>query len=132
MLIILDVLQASKPYKNQQVTTFQFQFMVHLVVDVLVKLKKIQQNDMFDISAIGRTLDASISILRTHFLCGLSSNFGQLTKHLRPFLSKGWVDGVLKWGATNGLKNTYHPMVHSRLGYTKGMSHPEIIPKILL
>jgi hypothetical protein len=36
-----------------------------------------------------------------------------LTKHLKPFLSKGWVDGAFKWGATNGLKNTYHPTVHS-------------------
>ncbi len=49
---------------------------------------------MVDISTIGCTFDASNSILRTHFLCGLSSNFGRLTKHLRPFLSKGWVDGV--------------------------------------
>jgi hypothetical protein len=38
-----------------------------------------------------------------------------LTKHLGPFLSKGWVDGALKWGTTNDLENTYHPMHHGRV-----------------
>jgi len=59
---------------------------------------------MANISAIGCTLDASISILRTHFFCGPNSNFGRLTKHLKPFLSKGWANGVLKWGQQMALK----------------------------
>jgi hypothetical protein len=61
---------------------------------------------MADISAIGCTLNASISLLKRHFSCSPNPNFGQSTKHLRPFLSNGWVDGALRWGATNGLKST--------------------------
>jgi hypothetical protein len=83
---------------------------------------------MVDISTIGCTLNASISILRTHFLCGPSSNFGQLTKHLRSFLSKGWVESVLKWGATNGCKNTYHPTVHC-WGTQKECLTPKSFPR---
>jgi hypothetical protein len=49
---------------------------------------------MVDISTIGCTLDASIYILKRHFLCGPNSNFGWWTKHLKPFLSRRWVDGT--------------------------------------
>jgi hypothetical protein len=61
---------------------------------------------MADISAIGCTLNASISFLKRHFLCNPNPNFGQSTKHLRPFLSNGWVDGALRQAATNGLKSS--------------------------
>jgi hypothetical protein len=50
-----------------------------------------------------------------HFLCGLGPNFDRLTKYLRPFLSKGWVNGALKWGTRNDLESTYHPMHHGRV-----------------
>lgn len=70
---------------------------------------------MVDISTIGCTLDASIYILKMHFLCGPSSSFGWWTKHLGPFLSRGWVDGTWRWLATNGFEGTYHPMHHGRI-----------------
>jgi len=76
---ILCVFQISEMYCYHQVTIFQFQFMLHLVVDVSVelnKLKKKNQYDMADISAIGCTLNASISFLKTHFLCSPNPNFG--------------------------------------------------------
>ncbi len=97
MPAILYVFQISKMYCYQQVTTFQYQFMLHLVVDVLVELNKLKkkiQYDMADISTIGCTLNASISFLKRHFLCSPNPNFGQSTKHLKPFLSNGWVDGA--------------------------------------
>jgi hypothetical protein len=65
--------------------------MLHLVVEVLVELNKLKekiQYDLVNISAIGCTLDASISILKDTF-CGLGPNFDKLTKKLGPFLSKG-------------------------------------------
>jgi Asp-tRNA(Asn)/Glu-tRNA(Gln) amidotransferase B subunit len=55
---------------------------------------------MVDISAIGCTLNASISFLKRHFLYSPYPNLGQFTKHLRPFLSNGWVDGPLRWGTS--------------------------------
>jgi hypothetical protein len=61
---------------------------------------------MADISTIGCTLNASISFSKRHFLCSPNPNFGQSTKHLRPFLSNGWVDGALRWGVANGFKST--------------------------
>jgi hypothetical protein len=51
--------------------------MLHLVVDVLVELNKLNekiQYDMVNISAIGRTVDASISILRNTFYVALVQN----------------------------------------------------------
>ncbi len=54
----------------------------------LNKLKEKIQYDLVNISAIGCTLDASISILKDTF-CGLGPNFDKLTKKLGPFLSKG-------------------------------------------
>ncbi len=57
-----------RPIKYCQATTFQiqFQFILHLVVDVLAKLNRFNQNfqnNLVDISTIEFTLDASISIL---------------------------------------------------------------------
>ena len=64
--------------------------MIHLVVNVLVELNKLNQNcqyDLVDISTIKFTLDSTISILMRHFLCGYVPSFGRLTKNLGPFLS---------------------------------------------
>ncbi len=49
------------------------------------------------------TLDASIFILITHFLWGQSPIF-------ETFMFGAWLDGVLRWRATNDIISTYHHM----------------------
>lgn len=49
---ILDAFQVLEPYWYQQVTTFLFQFMLHLVVDVLMELNKLNKNFQYDVADI--------------------------------------------------------------------------------
>lgn len=89
--------------------------MLHLVIDVFMELYKFIEKipyDLIYISAIGSTLDSSISILKRHILCGHGPKFGWSTKNLGPFLSRLWMDGVLRWRNNNNVEVTYHPMYH--------------------
>jgi hypothetical protein len=52
MPTILDAFQVLKPYWYQEVTTFLFQFMLHLVVDVLMELNKLNKNFQYDMADI--------------------------------------------------------------------------------
>jgi len=52
MPTILDAFQVLKPYWYQEVTTFLFQFMFHLVVDVLMELNKLNKNFQYDMADI--------------------------------------------------------------------------------
>ncbi len=52
MPTILDAFQVSESYWYQQVTTFLFQFMLHLVVDVLMELNKLNKNFQYDMADI--------------------------------------------------------------------------------
>jgi hypothetical protein len=73
------------------------------MIDILMELNKLNkkiQFNMVDISTIECTLDASIStfVVWPQFKCW------SVTKHLGPFLSKRWVDGVLRWGQQMAFK----------------------------
>ena len=117
MPAILDALQVDDAYWYHQTTTFLFQFMFYLMGNVLAEVDKLKQKiqyDLVEFSPSRLTLVSSISILKSHFLCGQRPNHGRLTKDLGPFSSQAWVDGVLRWGA-NDVEGTYHPMHHGQI-----------------
>jgi hypothetical protein len=73
------------------------------MIDIFMELNKLNQKiqfNMVDISTIECTLDASIStfVVWPQFKCW------SMTKHLGLFLSKGWVDNVLRWGQQMAFK----------------------------
>ena len=70
---------------------------------------------MVDILAIRPTLNSPDAILKRHFLCGHGPNFGRPIKNLGLFLSRAWVDGVLRWRANDDVEGTYHPMHHRQI-----------------
>jgi hypothetical protein len=70
---------------------------------------------MVDISIIGCTLDASIYILKRHFLCGPSSKFWLMDKTFGTIFIKRMGSWYLKMVGNNGFEGTYHPMHHGRI-----------------
>lgn len=89
MPAILEAFKKEEPIWYLKMTSFQFQFLLYLLVDVLCELNKLNkkfQYDLVDITAIGSSLEICTSVLRRHFLCGLGPNFARLSKHLGKFL----------------------------------------------
>ena len=73
----------------QRLISFQFQFFLHLVVDVLVelnKLNKIFQTNHVDVTQIGANLNICITMLRRRFITVGGVAFGRGSKFLWPFL----------------------------------------------
>ena len=59
MQAIMDSFQVEDAYWCHQATTFQFHFMLHLVVDMFVELNRMNQNfenDLVDILTFASTL----------------------------------------------------------------------------
>ena len=60
MPTILDAFQVEDAYWYHQAITFQFEFMLHIVMDVVVEINKLNHKfhyNLIDISTIGFTLD---------------------------------------------------------------------------
>lgn len=77
---ILEAFKEEEPIWYLKMTSFQFQFLLHLLVDVLCELNKLNkkfQYDLVDITAIGSSLEICTSVLRRHFLCGPGPNFAR-------------------------------------------------------
>ena len=86
MPTILESWQAEEHAWYTNITSLQFQLFIHLLVDVLLELNKLNrkfQFDLVDITSIASTIDVTINLLRRNYL-GVS--FGTTTKHLGIFL----------------------------------------------
>ena len=71
MPTFLDLFEENEAMWYQRLTSFQFQFLLHLLVDVLKelnKLKKIFQADHVDITQIGANPNICITMLRRRFI----------------------------------------------------------------
>jgi hypothetical protein len=59
-------------------TIFQIQFCIHLLVDVLIELNKLNQKfqeDHVDITSIGTTLDVTINMVFSRHIWGMCSAY---------------------------------------------------------
>ena len=66
MPTFLDLFEENKVMWYQRLTSFQFQFLLHLLVNVLAelnKLNKIFQADHVDVTQIGANLNICITML---------------------------------------------------------------------
>ena len=89
MFAILEAFKDEEPIWYQKMTSFQFQFLLHMLVDVLCELNKLNkkfQYDLVDIISIGSWLEVCMWILRRLFLCDTWPTFGRVAKNLGKFL----------------------------------------------
>ena len=86
MPAILEAWKSDEPTWYHNITSLQIQFFVHLIIDILVYLNKLNyefQCDHVDITSIASTVDVTITLLRRQYLIG---EFGRTSKYLRKFL----------------------------------------------
>ena len=89
MPAFLDLFEENKAIWYHKLTSFQFQFLLHLFVDVLAKLNKLNkilQADHIDVTQIGTNLNICITMLRRRFITIGGATFGRGLKFLWPFL----------------------------------------------
>jgi hypothetical protein len=89
MLAFLQIFREYEPTWYCKFALFQFQFLLHLLVDVLTelnKLTKLFQSDHVDITKIGGHLNICITILSRRFLTVRGATFGRGSRVLWPFL----------------------------------------------
>ncbi|BBN17305.1 hypothetical protein MPTK1_7g13480 [Marchantia polymorpha subsp. ruderalis] len=101
MPIILERWQVEEVEWYAIATSFQLQFCLNLLADVLCDLNKLNkkfQEEKVELTAIGAQLDVTISALKRRFLRGFEE-FAQGTKYLKEFLKQAdggelqYVDG---------------------------------------
>ena len=89
MPTFLDLFEENEAMWYHKLTSFQFQFLLHLLVDVLTKLNKLNkifQADHIDVTQIGANLNICITMLRQRFITVGGAAFGRGSKFLWPFL----------------------------------------------
>ena len=89
MPAFLDLFEENEAMWYHKLISFQFQFLLHLLVDVLVelnKLNKIFKVDHVDVTQIDANLNICITILRWRFITIGGAAFGRGSKFLWPFL----------------------------------------------
>ena len=88
MLALLEDFRLGEKKVYELETINQVKFCIHLLVDVLIELNKLNrkfQEDHVDITSIGSTLDFSISMFHKWFL---GSIYGVGVVHMSSFLIK--------------------------------------------
>ena len=89
MSALLETFQIEEHDWYHKMTSFQFQFLLHLLAHVLMELNKLNkmfQYDNVDITQIGGHLNVCIAILTWRFFSPRGLAFGRGSKFLRPSL----------------------------------------------
>ncbi|MCO5600445.1 hypothetical protein L7F22_054558 [Adiantum nelumboides] len=90
--------------------TFQVQFLVHFMADVLVEMNAINkkfQDDHVDITEVGNALDVVIELFKKRYL---GDTFGYGCKHFREFMRRLNANNELVYVKENGYVETH--MLH--------------------
>ena len=85
MSAIVESWQVEEHAWYTNITSLQFQYIIHLLADVLLELNKLNRKfhfELVDITSIASTIDVIINLLRRHYL-GVS--FDITTKQLEFF-----------------------------------------------
>ncbi|KAG0618977.1 hypothetical protein M758_4G106200, partial [Ceratodon purpureus] len=115
----LELFREEEEMWYRKLTSFQFQFLLRLLVDILTelnKLNKLFQSDHVDITQIGGHLNICINILSRHFLAARGAAFGRGSKALWPFLETCATSMEMEYPVADGGMRTYPMHLESVTG----------------
>ena len=110
MPVFLDLFEENEAMWYHKLISFQFQFLLHLLVDVLTelnKLNKIFQADHIDVTQIGANLNICITMLRRKFISVGGAAFGRDSKFLWPFLEASGASREIVFSLPEGGQRTH-------------------------
>ena len=110
MPAFFDLYEKHEAMWYQRLISFQFQFLLHLLVDVLAelnKLKKVFQADHVDVTQIGANLNICITILQQRFITIGSVTFVRGSKFLWPFLEASGASRDIVFPLPDGEQRTH-------------------------
>ena len=125
MPAFLDLFKENEAMWYHKLISFQFQFLLHLLVDVLAKLNKLNkifQADYVDVTQIGANLNICITMLQWRFITIGGAAFGRGSKFLWPFLEASGASREIVFPLPEGGLRRYvlHEVaISSQVGYVE-------------